>query len=326
MSVSALPDRERRHLLQFHVLPRLTYGVRLALACLLVVSGLCLQLLWTDAEPGLILFWTGPLLLSGNLLLLARGYDLRPKEDPADGAWEKSTREQFREAQVLDAKVRGWDETAVDLTCKLGCALFLGLLLAILGASFVMHESGRVGRHFAPIFMVDAGLLLIPYWVTGVRRGWRPTALREIIASLETAMRTIELYEEPACQVQPMFLMSGTGAEQRPKDARIFVRFPDVDESFLGVQFQVSLNDVQGTQYPYLYAVIVAKKEYGLGDHLEVLRRRHFDLTVELGLEEAVDVIVIRRPTTKTSGYHTPARWIRRIATGAWESVNEVLQ
>jgi len=327
MAASAFPDRERRHLLQFHLLPRLTYGVRFSLACLLILAALAAQLLWTGAEFGLVLLVTGPFLLCGNLLLLARGYDLRPKHEARHAVWERSTRERFRQVLELDAKVRGWDETAVDLTCKLGCGLFLALLVILLGATFAVHEQlGPAGRHFTPIFLVDAGLLLVPQWVTGVRRGWRPTALREVIAALETVLETIDRYEEPACQIQPMLLVSGQGEGQRPHDARVFVRFPDADENFLGVQFQVSLNNVQGTNYPYLYAVLVAKKMYGLADHLDFLRRRNPNLTVELGLEEDVDVIVIRRPTTRTSGYHTPARWVRRIATGAFESVSEVLE
>ena len=297
-TASAFPDRERRHLLQFLFVPRLTYGTRFGLASLLLLAGLLVQLLWTGSAVLLVLFWSVPLLLLGNLLLLAKGYNLKPQGQRQLGDWEKSTREQFREVFELDKKVRSWDETAIDLTCKLGFLVFIVLAIVVLIVTGVLTNLGPAGRHFAPIFLADAAVLLIPHFVTGVRRGWRPTALREIVGSLEVAMHTIDRYEEPACQIQPMFQVEGEGDQQKPLDARVFIRFPDADESFFGLQFQVSLNEVQGTNYPYLYAVLVAKKEFGLGDHIAVARRAAHGMTVELGLESDVDVIVIRRPTT----------------------------
>lgn len=324
-AISALPDRERRHLLQFYLAPKMAYGSRLGLAVTLIAAAFLIQVLWTPRGAGPVLLVSAPLLFAGNLFLLARGFNLAPKGLLVGGEWEKTTREQFRQAMLKDGQVRRWDENAVDISCKLGGFLFLLLIAAIAVTTLMIGGSGRAGQHFAPLFAADALLLFLPHWFTGIRRGWRPIVLREVIRSLETALSTIDEYEEPTCQIQPMFKVAGTGERKTPNDARVFIRFPDASEEFLGLQIQVSLNDVQGTKYPYLYVVLVAKKEFGLLDHVDTVLRHARGITVESDREEDVDVIVIRRPTTKTSGYHTKPKWIRRITQVAWESVGEIL-
>ena len=50
-----------------------------------------------------------------------------------------------------------------------------------------------------------------------------------------------------------------------PVDARLMLRPAREDATgFLGVQVQVALNNVQGTDYPYLYAVVLGKDAFRL--------------------------------------------------------------
>jgi hypothetical protein len=86
------------------------------------------------------------------------------------------------------------------------------------------------------------------------------------------------------------------------------------------------MNNVQGTQYPYLYAVIIARQSFALHDnYASVIRREAGRLTVESGSEKDVEVLVIRQTTSKTSGYHTDRGAVVRIAAIAWESVSRIL-
>ena len=105
MTTQLLPDRERRHLLQFYVWPRLEYRTRLAMAGSLVLAGLALQMLWPWNDTMLMLWITVPLLLAGNLLLLVRGYNLKPQSQESTGRWEKTTRDRLRQVQSLEQKV-----------------------------------------------------------------------------------------------------------------------------------------------------------------------------------------------------------------------------
>lgn len=316
------PDRERRHLLQFHFMPALTYGRRFGLALLLILGGLGVQfvLFRTSWIGGLIL--GGLMVLAGNLLLLLKGYDLTPRAiDGADGDWERTTLERFDEARNLDRQVNKWDQAMVDITCGTGLASLLFLIILPVGLGVLVLMSLVDGETMAILFAADAALLFLPHWFTGLRLKWRPVSLKERIDALMTALDTIESLTGPAYEVQPRFLMVGEGNDRVPLDARVFIRFPDGPEAFLGLQFQVAINNVQGTRYPYLYAVLVAKEEFHLvRDHRAWITSNHDYLTVSKSSEADVEVIVIRQTTTKKTGYHTNAKAIRILATAAFDS------
>ena len=263
MTVHVLPDREKRHLLQFYVAPMMDYPVRITIAGALILIGLSIQLLsdLQSAVPVLVL--SLPFVLVGNLYLLVRGYDTRPGVLGGKKEWVKTTRDRFPAVKELEKQSRRWDETLVDITCYTGLFSLLLLVAAGLFIFFVLAEKLH-GLVWAQVFAADAAVLVLPHWITGTRRGWRPVELRQHIGALEPVLQAIDSHKEPPCQVQCMFEMAGEEKEKTPVGARVFVRFPEGPEDFLGVQFQVSLNDVQGTKYPYLYAVIVAKKSFGL--------------------------------------------------------------
>jgi len=342
---SPLPDRERRHLLQFYLLPKLSYIPRLGWAGILILAGLAVQLLVPSSSMPTLLICSLPLLLAGNLLLLVRGFNLKPEHMRRRGEWEKTTRDRFLRMREMENEVRRWDETATDLTCATG--VISALLLAI-GVAFVVIvlAASPSTRFWAPLFAVDAGVLLIPHWITGTRRGWRPVALRQQIDALEFALAGVDQFAQPACQIQPMFEMTGKGDRRMPINARVLIRFPDGPEDFYGVQIQVTLNDVQGTKYPYLYAVLVARKPLKLVDrHLAAVRKlaktptdsepsfwggilggkKGGRLTIESSHDKDVDVIVIRQHTTKQSGYHTKPSAITRIVRTAWAAAEQVV-
>lgn len=320
-----LPDRECRHRLQFYVLPSLDYPTRLAVAGALILTGLAIQLLWPWTEPTIVLIVTAPLLLAGNLFLLVRGYSLAPADRSRSGQWEKTTRDRFHQVLELERKIRSWDETFVDVTCVTG-ALSLALLVAAVFAVFWILDASEATSPWSVVFFIDAAVLLLPHWITGTRRGWRPVALRQQIESLEVALKVIEHYSVPPCQIQPMFELIGSDEKRTPIAARVFIRFPEGPEDFLGLQLQVSVNEVQGTHYPYLYAVLIARPEFGLlDDHLDSISRIGKTLTIESKRDDDVHVIVLRQPTTKNSGYHTDAAAVRKIANVAWNSVSYLL-
>ncbi len=344
MIASPLPDRDRRHLLQFYVAPRMDYGMRLFWAGLLIFAGLGIQLFGPASSPLVMLICSLPLLLAGTLALLARGYNLRPRHAMQRGTWEKTTRDRFAKLRQLEDDVKSWDESFTDLTCVSG-VVALVLLSMLIGVAWILLNRSSSSHAWAPVFLADAVVLLLPHWLTGTRRGWRPVALRQQLDALEIALSAIEKYPSPACQIQPMFEMTGKDERQMPINARAFVRFPDGPSGLLGVQFQVALNNVQGTSYPYLYAVIVAEIGFGLKeDYAPAIRqqlRKEQDakagflaalqelkngvLTVEASTDKDVEVIVIRRATSKTSGYHTQPATIRHIAQSAWQSVEYIL-
>jgi hypothetical protein len=339
-----LPDRERRHLLQFYLFSQWSYHVRLAWAGGLIVAGLLIQLLWLPTTPIPTLLLTLPLLLMGTMLLLVQGFNLKPTGQLHGGEWEKTTRDRFRQVCKLESDVKQWDEVLTDITCVSGVVIF-ALIAGTVAILWMIMQSQYALRTAATPLALDAAVLILPHWCTGTRRGWRPVALRQQIDSLEIALKSIETFEDPPCQIQPMFEMAGSNDKRTPVGARAFVRFPDGPEEFLGLQFQVALNDVQGTKYPYLYVVLIAKKSFQLLEkrlakiRVTLVPKQEGStgflglftsepagrLTVESSSENDVDVIIIRQHTTKKSGYHTDPTACRRIARAAWSSVAEIV-
>ncbi len=275
MIASPLPDRDRRHLLQFYLAPRMDYAMRLFWAGLLIMAGFGLQLLLSPVASALVtLIGSLPLLLAGTLFLLVRGYNLRPQHSLRRGTWEKTTRDRFARLRQLEKEVKSWDESFTDLTCVSGTVALVLLSIGILVLWMLLDRSSST-RTLAPVLVADAAVLLLPHWITGTRRGWRPVALRQQLDALEIALSAIEKYTSPSCQIQPMFEMAGKGDQQVPINARAFIRFPDGPSGLLGMQLQVALNNVQGTSYPYLYAVIVAEKGFSLlADYLPAIRQQ----------------------------------------------------
>jgi len=303
------PDRERRHLLQFHLMPRLRYGMRFLIAVLLIFGGIGVQLIFFRASWIAGLIPGGLMILGGNALLLLKGYDLKPRAaDAGGGEWERAT-------------------GAISLLFLVVLPTGLGwLILDNLGLGWLILDNLYGGRAVAIVFVTDAALLFLPHWLTGLRLKWRPVSLPERIDALTTALDTIEAYDSPAREIQPRFLMVGEDQDRVPLDARIFIRFPEGPEAFLGLQFQVAINNVQGTRFPYLYAVLVAKDEFNLiHHHCAEITARNDHLDVSTSREEDVEVIVIRQITTKKTGYHTNAKAVRTIAEAAWESAARVM-
>jgi len=321
-----LPDRERRHLLQFHVWPRLGYRARMVAAAALVLAGLAAQTQLSPAAPPRILLGTLLILLAGTAFLLVKGYDLAPSGKLRAGEWEKTTRDRFQEVSKLERSMWRWDQSFVDITCPLGFLTLAALALAgLVVFSFLVMQYGT--RDWAPVFAADAVVLLLPHWIIGTRRTWRPAALRQQIEALETALERMTAFKIAPFEAHPMFQMAGEGSKRVPVSARVFVRFTKAPEDFLGMQLQVAINNVQGTKYPYLYAVLIAKQSFGLLDpkRLDFVRQRVGGLTVESKRESDTHVIVLRQTTTRRSGYHTKTGAIREITEAAWLAAMEMV-
>jgi len=286
-----LPDKQDRGVVVFLVWPSLTYGTRMALSFVLVVAGLVLQFFTRGLFPGVVT------VAVGNLLLLVKGYDNRidfGAFDP-EAHWERVKREKLHELKALDAKIKRWDRTSLEVTNPLG--LFAFLIVAGGIAAVIVAGSG-VTR----ILGIDAAILLIPHWMTGIRSALRAPGLLVRIEAIESVL---ERATHRLAKHRVTLLMLLTGGEAKlPEDVKFKVDVEGQHPDFLGLYGQVVLNDVQGTSYPYFYVVLVAKDGFGLHDAFKRFRPDS-DITKEFKREGKVEVLVIRQYTTKKSGYHT---------------------
>ena len=286
-----LPDKQDRGVVVFLVLPSLTYGVRMWLAFALIVAGIGMQLLAQEFLVSVVL------VAVGNLLLLVKGYDNRVDFGAFDpeAHWERVEREKLSELKTLDAKIKRWDRTTLEVSNPLGLVVFL-LVVAGLAALVV------TGTGVVRILAIDAAVLLVPHWLTGIRKALRTPGLLVRIEAIESVLeRAARRLKDHRVTV----LMLLTGSEAKlPEDVKFKVDIEGQHPDFLGLYGQVVLNDVQGTSYPYFYVVLVAKDGFGLRDAYQQFQPDE-DITKEFKREDQVEVMVIRQYTTDKSGYHT---------------------
>lgn len=294
-----LPSRADRGIVVFWVLPSLTYGVRLVASGLFVLAGLVLQVTLGSLLPGVLL------LAAGNLLLLVRGYDNRVDFEgfEADAHWERVDVTKLEELKALHARMRRWDRSLVDVTNPWGLVAFVLMAGALLLWGIVTAAVWR-------ILAIDAAVLLIPHWVTGIRTILvRPTLIVRIDVIEEVLDRAASRLADH--HVTLMMLLSGTETPI-PDDVKFKVDIKGRADGFLGLYGQVVINEVQGSSYPYFYVVLVAKKGFGLHKVFQAYRPPE-KITKEFKREKNVEVFVVRQHTTKTSGYHTKPDAATRI-------------
>jgi hypothetical protein len=294
-----LPATEDRRLVVFHVWPSLAYPARLAIAYTLVAAGLLVQLAMVTILPGVLLIG------AGNLLLVVRGFDNRVDTNAFDPAaeWERVERTRLADIRELHTRMRRWDQSLLDVTNTRGLLVFLVLAA---GGAFFAYRIGGLPR----ILIVDAMVLLLPHWITGVRS---ILTLPNLVVRTTLIEALLDGFEERPGGHQVQLLMLLRGSKHKiPDDVKFKVDIEDHHPDFLGLYGQVVINEVQGKAYPYFYVVLVARRDFGLKalhDSYEPPSNRVLKLT----RQDQVEVLVLRQRTTKTSGYHTSSSAARSI-------------
>ncbi len=248
-------------------------------------------------------------MLAASLLAVVRGFSNIPPRLPGRREWRGADRAKLENVIELARKTRRWDRSALDVTCGVGLAALAAVLAGIAGVGYLLWRSDE--EWLMAAWVVDAGVLLLPHWVTGVRRVLTNDPLVVKVTQLLAVMDFFRKLRREGEQMTPQMQVRTGKQGEMPCDAKLVLQIATLGEDFPGLQTQVVLNRVQGRDYPYLYCVLVARPQ------LEMLRQLApdppKDVLVEPKREADVDIMVIRRRTTKTSGYHTPPATCRKI-------------
>ena len=308
-----LPEPQRRGEIKFKLAKFLPYNVRLALIAGFLVVGFAIQFILREGD-----WWIGvPFLAVGTLLGLVQGYDNKLRSALQHKEWNRVTRQQFERILELNKKAKSWDQTFLDITCVRG---FLALLVIAGIAFYVYRLLGNAGLFsLADMWAVDAAVLVVPHWVVGVRSILTNAPLVIKIQNLLSVADTFATICQEGEEMQYMLELGETKGGKTPVDAKMVLAFHEKSPDFLGLQLQLAINNVQGTDYPYFYCVLVARPAFGLleksrSSQMPNLRIAQLpEVTVETKRENDVDIAVLRQTTTRTSGYHTKPPAVRAI-------------
>lgn len=313
--MSFFPDPQRRDDIRFIFFKRLSYSKRMSIMSAFFVGGLALQL-FVD-------FWLGLILLGlATMLGLIRGYAAKPKINTKAEVWAQVTPDEYKKVKARQNELKRWDLDALDITNPLGFFVLAGLVGFGFFVWFNLLLSGK--ERLATYWAWDSVILFVPHWLTGVRSFLRKD---QLIIKIDLLLKMIDYLKTPSdVQVLPMLSTVETeDGKKVPQDARLLLRFLNAPKYFMGVQVQISINTVEGRDYPYLYCVII------LGDgaplaclDLATLKTK-YRLTFETTTSDDVFVLVIRQTTTKTSGYCTRRPACEGIVDAALGISREIL-
>ena len=310
------PAPEERDSIRFYFAKGLAYQTRrnLILGCLL--AGLILQIILVKVLPGLIF------LVIAVLLGLVKGFDsrVRLKNFKNDETWTEVSIEKLREIEAVRRKSLAWDRDALDISNARGCLTLLvltlfGLLLCFLAGVLSADKNVSI------ILLVDFLVLVIPFYITGVRWALKQGNLAIKVKLLLTLHAYFEQRKIESESFVPMMLLAREkDGKTVPVDVKFQIRYKRLPrEQFYGLQSTVNINLVQGTSYAYFYCVLVAKSGFGLGKYKTGIKESGC-VMCEYQQQADAEVLVIRHPTSKQSGYFTDDGACREILSAAMDT------
>jgi len=269
------------------------------------------------------------LIIAGHLALWVRTQTNAPggATPRHEEMWAPVEEEWLDRIDALERRAARWDTTPFDVTNAAGF-LALWIMLSAIAAGAVV-TAGWIGFDPAWRLALGSAALLLPLWFNGIRTTWNPSELRKKGEALGIALEAAKADGGTDFDPVPMLALREGKRGKYPVDAKLMLR-PATDDGsgFLGVQVQVAMNSVQGTDYPYLYAVVLGKGDFRLSkkDKLPPAPGEGRALVFENGSDGDVSFLVIRQHANRSGGWHTEEDAIRRIvlhalavARVAWE-------
>jgi len=294
------------------ILPQMPAGSRLLAIALLIGGGVALQVMAGQALLGWLL------ILAGSLLGVVRSVRSKRPAQSSATQWVEVLPEQWERALEKS-------KSSSRAAGAQGIWIILIAVVAVPVTIFATEFLSEDDWDLALLVVGDALALLAPTLIFGWISIWQPPGLAVQLKALLGVYRELEEAGDGDLILMPMLEVAASAeSEERsvPQEARMMIRLRGAPEDFIGVQVQVSLNDVSGTKYPYLYCVLLARE--GLAAQLRAARVSDNQLVTEPSREGDVSVLVLRQHTTKTSGYHTNERRQLQIVNAALAAARQV--
>jgi hypothetical protein len=309
------PDSARQGEIQFVFMKSWPYRTRMTVIILIMILGITIQLVLN--------YWAGLImLLAGTLLGIIKGYHVKSKMQGGE-TWSRVTPDEFKKILQKEKQLKSWDRDAFDITNGLGCGILFLTVLIFVGLTILIARS--VSIRLAMAVWLNGAVILLPHWLTGVRTYLKKDKLIIKIKLLQAVMKQLE--SDSRIQVHPMLSVKKTRDEKKvPDDARLMIRLIDAPDSFMGIQIQIAINTVQGTHYPYLYGVLLAKQEAHFFKKKHSLISPSSKIVLSESQNSGVDVLVVRQKTTKNSGYHTSEKAAMHVIECAIRMAEEFLK
>ncbi|MGQ9535182.1 MAG: hypothetical protein ACUVTF_08140 [bacterium] len=231
------------------------------------------------------------------LLNLIKGFSLKAIQ-AMKYVWEEVTPEKIdqvsKHCQRLE-RIQGG---------KFGFVVFFIIFCLVLFMPDLILFVKGIKQNFAiSALIVDSIIIFGGLVLSGRRSVWIPNNLSKKIAVIQRMLSHPNFTKDPGLKMIPYLELGETKSGSFPNDTRLLIKFKDAPADFIGIQFQISINNVQGNVYPYCYSVIIARPSFNLFEKFKPVSLNK--ITIETEKSSDADVIVIRQTTTKYAGFHT---------------------
>ncbi len=287
----------------FNGIPRF---LRMALSFILLLTAYLLQLSTRNVLTGL------PFVIFCMIFNLIRNVSIKPVQ-ALELKWQEVTESAIQQVNDQCRKIKKFQ------SANLGCVI--GFLVFFVWFCIMFMPVLQLPLRFSAL-IIDGIVLLSGLLLSGRRTAWQPAGLDTKIPIIQRILSSPQA-RDPDLQFLPYLEIGKTKTGSFPNDTRILIRFRQAPETFIGVQIQISINNVKNTAYPYLYAVVAAKPAFKLYDRFQDPKLKN--VVVEKEDTGEVDVLVIRQITTRTSGYHTSTETQDYIIAGVILAAKQML-
>lgn len=287
-----------------YVLFRLPVRTRLLLFGLLALTGAAIQFLFffpLHTVIGFVFF-----ALAG-LFVLGASYTKAPK-DLGFEEWKPVTFNEFKRVEKNYELVKT-ARLPVYLRKKAGRSMFIFLCFAsFLVLIFVLASSESA---VFPVILFDILLLFYPLFLTGNILLHTPKELEMKTRGFHGVIDDLERSGQEV-RITPYFRFDKDSKGRLiPEDVRLMIEPRRKPPDLIGAQLQVSINNGPKGAVPYMYAVILTKREGNSFERLRAMgwklvynRGREKKMITETGFEDEFAYLVVRQPT-ESGGYNT---------------------
>lgn len=269
--------------------------------------------------------WTGEIAAVGAgfflmilflLLNWVKKIDVKKDFHSREREWKPTSREEFLEAYRKIKKISRFVNTSASGFVYVVVAVILGLVFVPLLEEFFRDVPLTI------IYLaVDVFIIGFVVFSSGNRYIWNPPDLKPKLEWLLFTEAEINSKWPGRFALEPQFHLEKKQDQYVPVDAKLMVNIKGAPpRGLLGLQYSLSLNSVQSKKYPYFYAVVVARRDFGLEKKYKKMKDSHNAMAAKYSLilkfdrqPGDIDIIVIRQDTRMAKGYYTPKKAIQQL-------------
>ncbi|MBN1409290.1 MAG: hypothetical protein JW969_00500 [Spirochaetales bacterium] len=284
------------------IIPGIPFIIRVILFAAMAAFGVFYQFYFDEGS----VFSLGTLIIGlSSIWIISKNY----KNKPVDLGFEDWTAVSDAEFQKIKDNLKSTKSIKYPFYFKqsFGVGLIVVFIIVLFGL-FIIFES----EDWALLtLIIDAGILCIPVFFSGAINLWVPGQLGMKITCFNAIINSVSKYEDKFVMTPYLRLDKDKEGRRIPEDIRFMLEPKRKPADFLGVQFQVAINNGPNGAVPYMYSVFLCK---GKGETFNSLAQLDFGNYInEPGGDDEYGYMVVRQQTGG-GGYHTSPNQCKGLA------------